>query len=185
MRPCPRFGTRTTWSSSGGERGFLVRKRREVSFSGQGPFRKQGVRTGQRGACQRGHPVAFAPCPRMSTTNRPIHEIRLGALKASIWRNETENGPRFNTTLVRIYRDGEQWKTTDSFGRDELLLLAKLADLSHTWIYAQGRDAQPGPAPFGPTAGTGAQGNGPMAGPVAGSGGPRSAGGGGGNSRGR
>ncbi len=123
----------------------------------------------------------------MSTTNRPTHEIRLGALKASIWRNETENGPRFNTTFVRIYRDGEQWKTTDSFGRDELLPLAKLADLSHTWIYAQSREGQgqPGGAPPGPNPGPASQGAGSMASPAGGSGGARGASGGGGNPRGR
>jgi hypothetical protein len=70
------------------------------------------------------------------STNRP-HEIRLGRLKATIWTNQTENGVRYNVTFCRLYKDGNEWKDSDSFGRDDLLLLAKLADKVHTWIYEQ------------------------------------------------
>lgn len=76
----------------------------------------------------------------MSSSNKPAHEVRLGPVKATIWRNEHESGVRFNTVLSRIYRDGEQWKATDNFGREDLLLVAKVADAAHTWIYAQGRE---------------------------------------------
>ena len=40
-----------------------------------------------------------------------------------------------NVTFQRLYRDGKDWKTTDSFGRDDLPLVQKIADLAHTWIY--------------------------------------------------
>jgi hypothetical protein len=66
--------------------------------------------------------------------NKPIHEVRLGMIKAAVWKNEGENGPRYNVTVSRLYRDGTQWKSTDSFGRDDLLLLAKVADQAHSWI---------------------------------------------------
>ena len=56
--------------------------------------------------------------------NPPAHEIRLSGIRATIWRNDTENGPRFNTTFERSYRDGEEWKSSDSFGRDDLLTLS-------------------------------------------------------------
>ncbi len=74
-------------------------------------------------------------------TSRPVQEIRLGSIKAAVWRNETESGPRYNVTFERLYRDGEQWKSTSSFGRDDLLLLAKVADQAHTWIHTTGRDS--------------------------------------------
>ncbi|MBX3745355.1 MAG: hypothetical protein KF833_08585 [Verrucomicrobiae bacterium] len=76
----------------------------------------------------------------MSSSNKPAHEVRLGAVKATIWRNEHESGVRFNTVLSKIYREGEQWKNTDNFGREDLLLVAKVADAAHTWIYAQNRE---------------------------------------------
>src|SRR6266540_6776916 len=71
---------------------------------------------------------------------KPVHEVRLGAIKAAIWKNDTENGVRYNVTLSRLYRDGEEWKSTDSFGRDDLLVLGKVADQAHTWIHAQGQE---------------------------------------------
>ncbi|MGE3310701.1 MAG: hypothetical protein AB7O66_12085 [Limisphaerales bacterium] len=71
---------------------------------------------------------------------RPAHEVRLGAIRAAIWANETENGTRYNVTFDRAYRDGDNWKTTQSFGRDDLLVLAKVADHAHTWIAGQPRD---------------------------------------------
>ena len=47
-----------------------------------------------------------------------------------MWRNETEGGAiRHNVTFSRIYKpEGEQWHSSTSFGRDDLLLLGKLAD---------------------------------------------------------
>jgi len=70
---------------------------------------------------------------------QPIHEVRLGSIKAAIWKNQTESGTRFNVTLARLYKDGENWKSTDSFGRDDLLLLGKVLDQAHTWIFENGR----------------------------------------------
>ncbi len=68
---------------------------------------------------------------------KPAHEIRLGRVKATIWANETENGTRHNVTVSRIYKDGDDWKQTTSFGRDDLPLVAKVVDLAHLWIYEQ------------------------------------------------
>lgn len=74
-----------------------------------------------------------------NTRNRPVHELRLGAIKATIWGNETATGPRHNVTLGRLYKDAnEEWKTSDSLGRDDLLLAAKVLDLAHTWIHEHG-----------------------------------------------
>ena len=68
-------------------------------------------------------------------SNKPIHEVRLGRVKAAVWENTTPNGVRHNVTVQRIYRDAEEWKTSDSFGRDDLPLLSKVADMAHSWIF--------------------------------------------------
>ena len=69
---------------------------------------------------------------------RPAHEIRMGRIKAVIWGNETENGNvRHNVQVRRIYKDGDEWKQSDSFGRDDLPLVAKVLDLAHSWIFGQ------------------------------------------------
>ena len=71
--------------------------------------------------------------------------VRLGRIKAAIWANETESGVWFNVTFSRIYKDGNTWKTSDSFGRDDLPLLAKVADSAHTWIFMQHQGSQEPP----------------------------------------
>jgi hypothetical protein len=69
--------------------------------------------------------------------NKPANEIRLGNIKAAIWKTDTENGARFNVTLCRIYRTDDKWKSTTSFGRDDLQLVGKVADRAQDWIFAQ------------------------------------------------
>ena len=72
-------------------------------------------------------------------SNKPVHEIRRGRIKAAIWENETANGTRHNVTFIRLWKDDAgNWQDSPSFGRDDLLLLGKVADLVHTWILDQG-----------------------------------------------
>lgn len=68
---------------------------------------------------------------------RPVHEIRIGLVKAVIWANRSSDGVRHNVTFVRSYREGDEWHTTTSFGRDDLLKLSKVANEAHTWITQQ------------------------------------------------
>ena len=77
-----------------------------------------------------------APKDQKESDNRPVDEMRLGRLKAAIWKNQTESGVRFNVTFSRLYKDADdKWCDSDSFGRDDLLLLAKFADQVHTRLY--------------------------------------------------
>jgi len=71
---------------------------------------------------------------------KPAHEIRFGYIKAAIWKNETASGSRYNVTFSRSYREGEEWKSSDSFGRDDLLLVSKIADQAHSWIFGQAHE---------------------------------------------
>jgi hypothetical protein len=75
-------------------------------------------------------------------TNRPVHTIRYATVHAAIWRNLLDNGnasrPIYNATFSRSYKDGENnWKESSSFRLDDLLILAKVADETHTWISHQ------------------------------------------------
>ena len=68
----------------------------------------------------------------------PVHQIRLGRMRAAIWENTTENGTFQNVTFSRLYKDEfDQWQDSASFGRDDLPLLAKVVDEVHTWLYRQ------------------------------------------------
>jgi hypothetical protein len=80
---------------------------------------------------------------RNPKSNRPVHEIRMGRIRAAIWENETPNGTRHNVTLSRLYKDGDDWRDSTSFGRDDLPLVAKVADMVHSWIYRESSSQAP------------------------------------------
>jgi hypothetical protein len=70
--------------------------------------------------------------------NEPaIHKIRHGAISASIWRQETEKGPMFNVSIQRTYKDGDEWKSSTSFGMQNLLVVSLIATRAFEWISDQ------------------------------------------------
>lgn len=71
------------------------------------------------------------------TENKPVKSIRLKNIEASIWENESNGRKTHSVTFRRSYRDGEEWKNSESFWPDHLLLLAKVADLAHTAILTE------------------------------------------------
>ena len=77
--------------------------------------------------------------PSSTSKSQPVHKIRHGAVSASIWRQDTEKGPMFNVTFQRAYMDGDAWKNSASFGRNNLLVLSLIAARAFEWIGAQPR----------------------------------------------
>src|SRR3954463_12069762 len=66
----------------------------------------------------------------------PVKTFRLGRIKAAVWENEADQKKFLNVTFARTYLDGSKnFHDTDSFGRDDLPLVAKLADQAHTFIF--------------------------------------------------
>ena len=73
--------------------------------------------------------------PKPTESNPPpAHKIRHGAVSASIWRQETDKGVMFNVTFQRSYKEGEEWKSSSSFGRNNLLVLSLIAARAFEWI---------------------------------------------------
>jgi hypothetical protein len=90
-----------------------------------------------------------APQPRNAATGpkAPVKTLRLGRIKAAIWENESDNQKFYSVSFARGYLDeAKNWHDSDSFGRDDLLLVAKLADQAHTFIFEQGARARTEPA---------------------------------------
>lgn len=69
--------------------------------------------------------------------SKPAHKLRAGALTVTIWKNESANGPWYSATPSRSYKQGDEWKETDGFGENDLLLVSKLLDQAHSWILEQ------------------------------------------------
>lgn len=65
--------------------------------------------------------------------NRP-QDIRIGRIKAAVWKETTENGhDRSSVTLAKLYKSkAGEWKTTNSFDRDDLPVLIKVIDQVYT-----------------------------------------------------
>jgi len=65
----------------------------------------------------------------------PVHEVRIKQIRAVVWENDSdEQGRWFSVTISRSYKQGEEWKTATSFGRDDLLVVAECARLAWLWI---------------------------------------------------
>ena len=70
-----------------------------------------------------------------AASNLPVKTFRLGRIKAAVWENEGEQ-KFYSVTFARTYLDeAKNYHDTDSFGRDDLPLVAKLADQAHTFIF--------------------------------------------------
>lgn len=51
-------------------------------------------------------------------TTKPVHQARLGTVKAAVWANPTDGGrARYSVTVQRSYRDGDEWKHSTSIMR--------------------------------------------------------------------
>jgi hypothetical protein len=88
------------------------------------------------------HPFFSSPLGE-HTMSAPVHEIRIGPIKAAIWQNNTQQGVRHNVTVVRLYRkktdEGECWADSYSFGRDDLPVVKEVMDQAWKWIYSHGQ----------------------------------------------
>ena len=67
---------------------------------------------------------------------QPVHEIRRRLVKARIWRKRTRLGIRYAVTVVRLFRNGDTWKESSRFGRDDIPVMRLVLDLAHTWIFS-------------------------------------------------
>ena len=72
-----------------------------------------------------------------------VAEVPIGRVRATAWPNETEGRTRHNVTFSRLYRDGDEWKSTQSFGRNDLLVLAKVTDQAHSRIFELQQEEEP------------------------------------------
>ena len=73
----------------------------------------------------------------------PVHRIRAGAVQASVWNNTSDalKTEYFTVSFSRRFRQGEEWKESKSFHRNDLPTLAKVANDAHTWIQGQEKGA--------------------------------------------
>jgi len=66
-----------------------------------------------------------------------VHQIRLGAVQASIWEESTLEDVKYRVSVSRVHRAGERRGRSDQFDAEELPLMAEVADMAHLWICEQ------------------------------------------------
>ena len=73
-----------------------------------------------------------------TTANKPIKVFRLRGVKASVFENQGKSGSEsvvfHKVSLQRVYRDGNEWKTTQSFGRDDIPVVRLLLQRAWEWL---------------------------------------------------
>jgi hypothetical protein len=51
----------------------------------------------------------------------PVKKIKIGGIEAAVWQNKSSEGKEFyNVTMERSYKDGEEWKKTNSLRVNDL-----------------------------------------------------------------
>ena len=87
----------------------------------------------------------------MTEKQKPAHKVELGRIRAAVWANSTKKGLRYNVTFTRSYLAEQKtpdaksdWKESTSFGREDLPLVSKAADLAYAWIENKNSEAAEG-----------------------------------------
>lgn len=70
---------------------------------------------------------------------QPIHEIRKGPNKVRIWRKRTCSGLRYTVSVVWLFRNGDVWKESTRFSCDDIPLMRRALDETHTRTFQQQR----------------------------------------------
>ena len=71
-------------------------------------------------------------------TQQPAKKFRIGAVEATIWENQgRDDGFFFSVEPSRLYKDGDEWKRSNSFTHHDLLNVAKVLERAEAWITEQ------------------------------------------------
>ena len=91
--------------------------------------------------------------PVAPATNKPVQAFRVRGISVAIFANEvsSKDGRRqytmHNVSLQRTYRDGDEYKTTSVFRRDDLPILQRLVQQAWDYIVKVESDDAPDDEP--------------------------------------
>jgi hypothetical protein len=74
----------------------------------------------------------------MPKDNSPVAKFRNGNVTAAVWKNPGTNETEFfSTTLQKSYKDGDEWKNTDSLNHGDLPNAVRALERAAAFIEAQ------------------------------------------------
>ena len=70
-----------------------------------------------------------------ATPTKPVKSLRHRGVTASVFLNKSDDGKTsfHKVSLQRSYKQGDEWKTTNSFGRDDLPIVSHL--MQQAWEF--------------------------------------------------
>lgn len=66
---------------------------------------------------------------------KPTYEVKLGTIKGTVWLNDVNGKTIPNISITRLYKKGNSWESTSNFTHKDLLLVSKVADDIHSYLY--------------------------------------------------
>ncbi|MCA9008485.1 MAG: hypothetical protein KDB01_02005 [Planctomycetaceae bacterium] len=75
----------------------------------------------------------------MEEKQKPVHEIRLGRIRAAIWgHNNASGGTEYYTVISRVYKDDEgKWAQSHGYWPEDLPVANKVGEMALIWIWKQ------------------------------------------------
>ena len=71
----------------------------------------------------------------MATNQKPLHQIRIGAIRASIWEQQSGNTSFFTVSYSRSYRDRQgQWHSGHSYTEQYLSAIRDCTLEARKWM---------------------------------------------------
>jgi len=94
-----------------------------------------GVRRGRQG----GFPRLFDDFNTMNArimARQPAHEIRRGLIVVRIWNKPSRKSHGYTTSIVRMFRNGADWKESSRFGPEDIPVVRLALDAAFVWMLA-------------------------------------------------
>lgn len=70
--------------------------------------------------------------------SEPALELHHGLIKVRVWRRQSNGRSRFTLSVVRLYRNGDEWKESARLGRDDIPLVRLALDEAYLWMLTSG-----------------------------------------------
>ena len=68
------------------------------------------------------------------SSNKPVKVFRLRGVKAAVFENHSGDSVFHKVALQRVYKDGDEFKTTTGLGRDDLPVARHVLQKAWEWI---------------------------------------------------
>jgi len=77
--------------------------------------------------------------PKEKKNTKPAQQFRLRGIAVSIFANESKDRktPYYKVSMQKTYKDGDDFKTTTSLGRDDLPVAELLFKKAWVWVLSQ------------------------------------------------